>query len=397
MKVAKLNIEGYIGGADMLSLFGGEPTFNLHSLKKFLDGVESDVTDIHVYINSGGGSVVEGWAIYDKLKTCGKTVTTIGEGIVGSIATVIYMSGSVRKLHENSRFFIHNPYWMPDAPNAMEGEALINLGEDLIKEQKKILDFYAAQTGTDIESIEPLMKKATDLTSTEAVSMGFANEIISSSVNHYPYKLVAYVDKKKETKSTDNKMTKENTSWLARQLTKLAAKLNGVKLNMEMPVKDKDGNSATLFIESETEDLTGKPAFLVDAEGNQTVAPDGDYTDNDGKVIKVAGGLVAEIVEASTEEEKTDTAELEAKLTEATELAKSQATEIEALKADKIESEKRFEAFKTELDTLKNVVIGKGTEFQNSKQNFKKDDDKTVKVAGKNAGYLDEIASQFKK
>ncbi len=71
MKVAKLNIEGYIGGADLMSLFGGGETFNLSALKKFLDSLESDVTDIHVAINSGGGSVVEGWAIYDKLKTSG--------------------------------------------------------------------------------------------------------------------------------------------------------------------------------------------------------------------------------------------------------------------------------------------------------------------------------------
>ena len=37
MKVAKLNIEGYIGGGDLVSLFGGAETFNLSQLKKFLD------------------------------------------------------------------------------------------------------------------------------------------------------------------------------------------------------------------------------------------------------------------------------------------------------------------------------------------------------------------------
>ena len=141
MKIAKLNIEGYIGGADIVSMFSGEETFNLSKLKKFLDSLESDVTDIHVYINSGGGSVTEGWAIYDKLKASGKTVTTIGEGIVGSIATVIYMAGSVRKLHENSKFFIHNPYWMPNSQTPMESTDLIALGEDLKAEQTKILDF----------------------------------------------------------------------------------------------------------------------------------------------------------------------------------------------------------------------------------------------------------------
>ena len=75
MKIAKLNIEGYIGSSDIVSMFSGEKTFNLSQLKDFLNTLESDVTDIHAYINSGGGSVNEGWAIYDKLKASGYNVS----------------------------------------------------------------------------------------------------------------------------------------------------------------------------------------------------------------------------------------------------------------------------------------------------------------------------------
>lgn len=395
MKIAKLNIEGYIGGGDMISLFGGEPTFNLSALKKFLDALEPDVTDIHVYINSGGGSVVEGWAIYDKLKVSGKTITTIGEGIVGSIATIIYMAGTTRKLHENSRFFIHNPYWQPDAPVPMEGEQLINLGNDLKAEQQKILDFYANQTGTSIDSIEPLMQKATDLTSVQAVEMGFATEIITSSVNYHPYKLVAYVDAKKEEKQINNKQMdkKENNSWIKRNFTKLAALINGVTLNMEMPVKDGNGNDVTLYIESETEDLTGKPAFLVDADGNQEVAPNGDYVDANGKTIKVIDGMVSEVVEAQAaapaDDENTPTIEeLTAQLAAMTEANATLTTELENAKAEAV----KFEAFKTEFENLKKVVIGEGQKFDQSKQNFKKEESQNVGSA-----YAQAMADRIRK
>lgn len=375
MKIAKLNIEGYIGGSDLTSLFSGEETFNLSKLKKFIDNLEEDVTDLHVSINSGGGSVVEGWAIYDKLKTSGKKITTIGEGIVGSIATIIFMAGDVRKLHENSRFFIHNPYWQPDSPTPMEAEDLLKLGEDLQAEQKKILDFYTSKTGTSVEQLQPLMQRATDLTSTQAIDLGFANEIISTSVNYKPYKLVAYVGNDKPKQKQNMNKKEESVSWIKRSFTKLAAMINGVTLNMEMPVKDAEGNEVVLYIESETEDLVGKPAYILDADGNETVAPNGDYTDVNGRVIKVTDGVVAEVVEvqAKKEEENIDNIEeLKAKIAELEATKANLTTEIESIKAEKESVDQNFEAFKNEFDNLKKVVIGKGTKFQASEQSFDK-------------------------
>lgn len=375
MKIAKLNIEGYIGGSDMVSLFSGAETFNLAALKRFLDTLESDVTDIHVYINSGGGSVVEGWAIYDKLKTSGKKITTIGEGMVGSIATIIFMAGDYRKLHENSRFFIHNPYWQPDSPTPMEADDLISLGESLQAEQKKILDFYSNQTGTNITLLEPLMQKATDLTSTQAIELGFANEIISTSVNYTPYKLVAFVDtKENKPKQTKMNKTENSVSWIKRGFTKLAAMINGVTLNMEMPVKDAEGKDVILYVESETEDLVGKPAFILDADGNETTAPDGDYTDANGRIIKVANQLVTEVVEpqAKIEETQPSIEELTAKIAELETTKANLTSELELVKAEKSKAETEFNAFKNEFESLKKVVIGKGSNFQASEQDFTK-------------------------
>lgn len=349
MKIAKLNIEGYIGGADIVSLFSGEETFNLSKLKRFLDSLESDVTDIHVYINSGGGSVTEGWAIYDKLKASGKTVTTIGEGIVGSIATVIYMAGSTRKLHENSKFFIHNPYWMPDQPTPMEGNDLIALGEDLKAEQTKILDFYSKVTGTSIDAIEPLMNKATDLTSSQAIEMGFAHSVINEFVNQNHYKLVAMIDKKQI--KTNIKMEENKNEILAaiNKVGDMFAKFFKKEFkNMDVTATNSAGESVQLFIESDTEDLLNKPAFVVDADGNQTPAPDGDYVTADGKTIAVLGGNVAEV---ATKEE------------EATEPMDALKAELETVKAQLAEKETELQASKTELETVKNEVVSINTEF----------------------------------
>ena len=81
-KIVDLYIDGYIGKDMGQSIFGGESSFGLSSLNTFLGGLDADVTDINVRINSGGGSVDEGFAIYDKLSTSPYNITTIAERII---------------------------------------------------------------------------------------------------------------------------------------------------------------------------------------------------------------------------------------------------------------------------------------------------------------------------
>lgn len=392
MKIAKLNIEGYIGGADIVSMFSGEETFNLSKLKKFLDSLESDVTDIHVYINSGGGSVTEGWAIYDKLKASGKTITTIGEGIVGSIATVIYMAGSVRKLHENSKFFIHNPYWMPNSQTPMEGNDLIALGEDLKAEQTKILDFYSKVTGTPIDSIEPLMNKATDLTSSQAIEMGFAHSVINEFVNQNHYKLVAMIDIKDKTNQKSNKMEEKQNQILAaidKMGTMLAKYFKKDFVNMDIAVTNEAGEPVNLVIESETEDITGANAYIVDADGNKVDAPNGVYKDNDGKTIKVEGGKVSEVVNAPMED-NTDALKAELETIKA-QLAEKEAALL-AAQTESNEIKANLEVINTEFVALKKTIIGNGAKFDVTEQVF--NNAKPVEVK---ESIFDGVAARLKK
>jgi hypothetical protein len=258
----------------------------------------------------------------------------------------------------------------------MEADDLISLGESLQAEQKKILDFYSNQTGKAVEDLEPLMQKATDLTSAQALEMGFANEIISTSVNYTPYKLVAFVATENKPKQIKMNKNEQSVSWIKRGFTKLAALINGVTLNMEMPVKDAEGNEVLLYVDSETEDLVGKSAYLLDAEGNESAAPNGDYTDANGRVIKVAEGVVAEVVEVEAKkhegEEETKMEDLIAKIAELESTKANLTSELESVKAEKSKAETEFNAFKNEFESLKKVVIGKGSNFQASEQDFTK-------------------------
>lgn len=398
MKIAKLNIEGYIGASDMLSIFSGEETFSLSKLKKFLDSLETDVTDIHVFINSGGGSVNEGWAIYDKLRASGKKITTIGEGIVGSIATIIFSAGDVRKLHENSKFFIHNPYWMPGEPAPMESKDLIALGEELQNEQSKILAFYSKITGKKVEEIAPLMDKATDLTTEQAIEMGFAHSVINEFVNQNAYRLVALMEKKEIIKSNinpkQNKMSKDKSNVMA-AFDKFSKILNSVIggeiVNMDVQATDEQGNAVNLFIESETEDFTGKPAFIVDVNGDKTPAS-GEFTTADGKVIKVENGIVSEVMDAPAANFEIDSLKAEIEALKA---------ENEATKASLLAKDGEIEAFKSTIETvntefkaLKNVVIGANAKFEAEGQQFNNQKPAPKKESNP---FLDELAKNVSK
>ena len=107
----EIYIDGYIGQGGFF-----EDGVSAKWVREQVKSFGSELKQLSIKINSGGGDVIEGFAIYDYLNTIkksGVTVNTEGIGIVGSIATVIFQAGDERMLHPNTEFFIHNPYVTP--------------------------------------------------------------------------------------------------------------------------------------------------------------------------------------------------------------------------------------------------------------------------------------------
>lgn len=396
MKIAKLNIEGYIGELD--SAFAGEKSFTLNNLKDFLASLDSDVTDIHYKVNSGGGSVYEGWDIHAALLASGKNLTAIGENIVGSIATVIFLAPKPenRKLIKNTKFFVHNPYWLPEQSEPMRANELLALGKDLKGEQDKILNFYAKESKATAYELAPYLEKETDLTAENAVKMGFANEVIDAleEVEYRQYRLVAMI-KPNKTNETMSKVDETILNKMNKFFKNFSRVTKGKFFDMDLAVTNESGEAVNLFIESDSEDITGANVFEVDAEGNQSPAKPGKYMDAEGKTVVVSDGKVSEVIEKVIEDAAQPTVEeLKAKLEAAN-------TELNALKASKEVLETENDAIKAnitvienEFKALKEVVIGEGAEFDLGTQSFKAR--KTI-TSNPNQAYLDEMASIFKK
>lgn len=154
--------------------------------KDFIDEVKnSGMKDIELTINSGGGSVIDAFAIYDFLKNSSYNVSVKIEGLCASAATVIALASTDKPtITENSFFMIHNPYMGVMVWDAMEADDLRDeadklnqRAEVLDKMTNKIANIYVKATGLSVDKVKELMNNETWFTAEEALENGFVNSI----------------------------------------------------------------------------------------------------------------------------------------------------------------------------------------------------------------------------
>jgi len=170
-----LTIEGVIGRKEDATLAPNEKFFSYSDLENFLDSYDGG--PFEVLIKSPGGSVEEGFKIYNKLK--GLDVTTVAI-TANSIASVIFLAGKVRKITPSSEVIIHNA-WV-DAKD-LAGEKLnfhtLKALTDLFAETDlQILDVYTSVAGADkAGKLLALMAVETNVHAELALALGFATEV----------------------------------------------------------------------------------------------------------------------------------------------------------------------------------------------------------------------------
>ncbi|MCE5334363.1 MAG: Clp protease ClpP [Desulfobacteraceae bacterium] len=133
-----------------------------------------DVENITVNLNSGGGVVFDGIAIYNALSQHKATVVMNITGIAASIASVIAMAGDEIRIMEGAHFMIHKPWSFAIGDSAsMRKEADI-----LDRLESGIVDIYEARTGLDRAKLEAWVANETWFKGQEAVDAGFADEMV---------------------------------------------------------------------------------------------------------------------------------------------------------------------------------------------------------------------------
>ena len=139
---------------------------------------EDPERDIYLYINSPGGSVTAGMAIYDTMQYVKPDVVTVGMGLVASMAQFLLTAGAPGKRYitPHARVLLHQPL------GGAGGSATdIRINADLILGMKKELaQITASRTGKSVEQVEADGDRDHWFTAQEALEYGFVDQVIES-------------------------------------------------------------------------------------------------------------------------------------------------------------------------------------------------------------------------
>lgn len=157
----------------VLSIFDDIGAYGV-SAKNFLNDLRAVASDtVDVEINSPGGDVFAGLAIYNGLRASGKTINVKVLGLAASAASLIAMAGDSIEMPENSFMMVHNPWGF-----AMGGaDEMRSTADVLDKIGASLVATYAKRTGKSDEEITALLAAETWMTAQEAVDAGFATTV----------------------------------------------------------------------------------------------------------------------------------------------------------------------------------------------------------------------------
>jgi ATP-dependent Clp protease protease subunit len=132
--------------------------------------------DIHLYINSPGGSVSAGFAIYDTMQYIKCDVSTICMGMAASMGAFLLSGGAKGKRYAlpNAEIMIHQP---SGGAKGQETEIRI-IAENILKTRKKLNDILAANTGKSVEEIARDTERDNYMTAQEAVAYGLIDSVV---------------------------------------------------------------------------------------------------------------------------------------------------------------------------------------------------------------------------
>lgn len=157
---------------DIVSWEWLESDVSSYTLARAVQDLDAD--QINVHINSYGGEVAEGLAIYNSLKNHPARVRTVCDGFACSAASVVFMAGDERVMNPASLLMVHNA-WTNASGNARE---LRKAADDLDVITSASVETYKARVNLSDGELASLLDNETWITPADAVAWGFATEVL---------------------------------------------------------------------------------------------------------------------------------------------------------------------------------------------------------------------------
>lgn len=141
--------------------------------------MENPEKDVHIYINSPGGSVTAGLAIYDVMQFIKCDVRTYCMGQAASMGSLLLAAGSPEKRYAlpHSRVMIHQPLIGGHGISGQASDIEIH-AKEMIYIKKKLTNIYVNHTGQDYETLDKSMDRDNFMSAAEAKSFGIVDHVV---------------------------------------------------------------------------------------------------------------------------------------------------------------------------------------------------------------------------
>lgn len=178
---AEINMYGEVVSTRPTDFWTGQPIpgdfIILDEFLRDLDGLR-DKSNITVHINSVGGDLYAGVAIYNRLKSLSANITTINDGLAASAGSLIFMAGSTRKMNAGSNLMIHQALGF--LYGYYNNSDLKDVMKQLTAANKAGINIYVEATGLDPDTVKTQVDRESWFTGQEAVDAGYAHELVES-------------------------------------------------------------------------------------------------------------------------------------------------------------------------------------------------------------------------
>lgn len=140
---------------------------------------QDDTQEITIYINSPGGCVSDGLAVYDMVRLLNSPVRTVCIGMAASMGAILFLAGDKRQMLEHSEIMIHDPSYSQTDIGGQKPHEIQHRLDSLNETREMLARIIADRTGKSLDEIYKVTAEDSYYKAKAAIEFGLATEIIS--------------------------------------------------------------------------------------------------------------------------------------------------------------------------------------------------------------------------
>lgn len=174
------NYKNIVSQSEQVSIMSLKSAIDDYTSRQFVDEfkyLEGNSDEIHIKLNSVGGSVISGYDIFSTILSSEKKTVTIVEGIAASMCSVVMFAADEIKMTDYSLLMVHNPFFSSGSEPDEKEKAVLD------KFKSSLLTIYEKRTGLSKAKISKMMDEETWLSAQECLKMGLIDEVIETEIS----------------------------------------------------------------------------------------------------------------------------------------------------------------------------------------------------------------------